>query len=92
MGIESILVTLYKIIMLCFFNRILSVYFLVPELIVMMLYFAGFCICSDDPQAKVRSLKGFSYIFLILYLLAGIANITIGSLGYSNPAKYSKIS
>ena len=56
-------------------------------MIIMLLYLAGFCICSDDPLAKIRANKGFALAFLIVVASEAIINFTLAFILFADPEK-----
>ncbi len=56
-------------------------------MLIMLLYLAGFCICSDDPLAKIRANKGFAIAFLFVVASEAIINFTLAFILFADPAK-----
>ena len=65
-GAIAILATVASLVDMCLFQKLIVLTVLVPELLIMLLYLAGFCICSDDPLAKIRANKAFAFTFLLV--------------------------
>ncbi len=84
-GAISILYSLFALYEIFLRGNVSAVSTLVPEVIIMALYILGFCVCSENQQARVSSLKGFAYIFLLLTLALCAAHLVFGCLLLRDP-------